>query len=668
MESKQSAKIRIEQLRNEIREHNFNYYVNSTPTISDYEYDMLLKELIELEKNFPEFFDKNSPSVRVGDDTNNKFSQSEHKFPMLSLGNTYSIEDFTDFDSRIKKIIESDFEYCCELKFDGASISLTYENGRLVKAVTRGDGTKGDVVTENVKTIPSIPLVLRGEGFPDFFEIRGEIFMPHKSFLELNKIRNEKGLQLFANPRNAASGSLKLQNSKEVAKRKLDCFLYYIMADELQSNSHYENLQMAKKWGFKISEETRRAKNISEVFDFIKLWDTKRNELEYDIDGIVIKVDSLEQQKILGETAKAPRWAIAYKFKAERAATKLISVDFQVGRTGAVTPVANLEPVQLAGTTVKRSTLHNSDYITAMDLHYNDTVFVEKAGEIIPQVVDVDYTKRQENAHRVEFPHNCPECGSALIRNESEAAYYCPNEQGCPPQIKGKIEHFIGRKAMDIGAGEATVELLFNQGLVNNIADLYDLKFEDIIKLERFAQKSAQNLIESIADSKKVPFERVLFAMGIRYVGETVSKVIAKNLKNIDSIINATEEELTNIDEVGEKIASEVVKFFSDDKNVELVNRLKNAGLQFETEKIEQAGNSLEGKNIIVTGNFGTSQRRKELEQMVEQYGGKKVSSVSAKTDYIVAGDKAGSSKMKKAEELGIKIITEEEFLKMIDN
>lgn len=666
MESKQSAKKRIKELREHIREHNYNYYVKSMPTISDYDFDMMLKELIDLENRFPEFFDENSPTVRVGDDTNKQFEQADHKYPMLSLGNTYNKEEFIEFDNRIKKVIGDDFEYCCELKFDGASISLTYEKGNLTKAVTRGNGARGDVVTNNVKTIKSIPLVLRGDSFPDFFEIRGEIIMPHTSFNELNKKRLKDGVQVFANPRNAASGSLKMQNSRLVAERKLDCFLYYISADNFKIDSHFENLQLAKEWGFKISDNILRTKDINKVFEYIEKWEKHRDELDYDIDGIVIKVDSISQQNELGFTAKAPRWAISYKFKAERASSKLISVDFQVGRTGAVTPVANLEPVQLAGTTVKRSTLHNADYIKMLNLHYNDYIFVEKAGEIIPQVVGVDETKRDRSSELVIFPQICPECGSMLVRRENEAAYYCINENGCPPQIKGKIEHFISRKAMDISAGDATVDLLFSQNLVNNIADLYDLKFEDIVKLERFAEKSAQNLIDSIENSKKVPFERVLFALGIRYVGETISKILAKNFKNIDNIQKATFEQLIEVDEIGDKIAEEVIKYFNDDDNLQLVNRLKATGLNFETEEIEHTTNLLEGKNFVVTGNFGTSQRRKEIEQLVEKNGGKKVSSVSAKTHYLVAGDKAGTSKLEKAEKLGVTIITEEEFLKMI--
>ncbi len=667
MESKESAKNKIFELRNNIREHNYNYYVKSMPTISDFDFDMLLKQLIDLEEKYPEFYDENSPTARVGDDRNKQFVQVKHNFQMLSLGNTYNKQDFIDFDTRVRKTIGDDFEYCCELKFDGASISLTYENGKLLRAVTRGDGSVGDDVTNNVKTIRSVPLVLRGDGFPSFFEIRGEILMPHSSFVEINKIREEEGDQPFANPRNAASGSLKMQNSMLVAERKLDCFLYYFVADDIISDSHYENLMNAKKWGFKISDEMIKASNIEDVFKYIKKWDIERHNLDYDIDGIVVKVDSIEKQKLLGETAKAPRWAISYKFKAERAASKLLSVDFQVGRTGAVTPVANLSPVQLAGTTVKRSTLHNQDFINSLNLHYDDTVFVEKAGEIIPQIVGVDETKRKKEAKKVVFIENCPECGTKLIRKEDEAAFYCPNEIACPPQIKGKIEHFISRKAMNIGGGDATVEQLFNANLVKNVADLYDLKVEDVEKLERFAKKSAKNLIDSINDSKNVPFQRVLYALGIRYVGETVAKILAKNFKNIDNLISASFDDLIEVDEIGDKIAEELINHFQIEENIELIDRLKSAGLQFQIDETDEVPAILQGKNFVVTGNFGTPQRRKEIEQLVEKFGGKKVSSISSKTSYVIAGEKAGSSKLKKAQQLDIQIITEQDFLKMIE-
>ncbi len=666
MESKQNAKKRIEDLRKYIREHNYRYYVLSSPKISDYNFDMLMKELIDLENKYPEFFDENSPSVRVGDDKNEHFEQINHKYPMLSLSNTYSKEELAEFDNRIRKAIGNEFNYCCELKFDGVSINLTYENGKLIRAVTRGDGTRGDIVTNNVRTIYSIPLVLRGKDFPAFFEIRGEIIMPHKSFLQLNKQRQKQGLNIFANPRNAASGSLKMLNSKEVAKRKLDCFMYYIAGEHLKSDSHFSNMQMAKSWGFKISDDIVKAKNIDEVYSFTKKWEQKRLNLDYDIDGVVVKVDSNKQQKLLGQTSKAPRWSIAYKFKAEKAETQIISVDFQVGRTGTITPVANLKPVKLAGTTVKRSTLHNADYIKAMDLHYKDSVFVEKAGEIIPQVVGVDNSKRLKNAEKIKFPNKCPQCGTNLVRNESEAAYICPNSNGCPPQIKGKIEHFISRKAMDIGAGDATVDLLYKNNLVKNIADLYDLKFEQIIKLDRFAEKSAKNLINSIDESKKVPFNRVLYALGIKYIGESVSKILVKHFKNIDNLINASVDDLTQINEIGLKIAQELKKFFDNKTNLEIINRLKNAGLKFQIQTDEQENSILKDKTFVVSGNFGTPQRRKEIESLIEKFGGKKTSSVSKKTDFLIAGQKAGSSKMKKAEKFNINIISENDFLEMI--
>lgn len=666
MGDKQSAKNKIEQLRKSLNDHNYSYYVLAKPQISDYEFDMLMKELIELEKNYPEFFDPNSPSNRVGDDRNQQFSQEKHSFPMLSLSNIYSKEEFNEFDNRIRKIIEDDFLYVCEHKFDGLSISLTYEKGRLIRAVTRGDGTVGDNVTENVKTIKSIPLVLRGDTFPDFFEIRGEVLMPHASFEKINKEREQEGKQLFANPRNAASGSLKMINSEEVAKRGLDAYLYYLSAEKLPSDSHFENLQLAKKWGFKVSDNCIQTPNIDEVIAFIDKWEKERYNLAYDIDGIVVKVDSLNQHEQLGFTSKAPRWATAYKFKPDRELTKLLSVDFQVGRTGAITPVANLEPVQLAGTTVKRSTLHNADYIFSLDLHENDYVYVEKAGEIIPQVVGVEISKRDNNSKKILFIENCPECGTKLQRSQTESAFYCPNSETCPPQIKGKIEHFIARKAMDIGGGEATVELLFNEGKLKNVADLYDLNFDDIVKLERFAKKSAENLLESIEKSKQVPFERVLFALGIRFVGERVSKILAKYFNSIDNISRASFDELVNVDEIGEKIALSIIEYFLDPKNKELIERLKNAGLKLENDEIVEIRDILGGKSFIVTGNFGTSQRRIEIEDLVEKNGGKKVSSISSKTDFVIAGEKAGSSKLKKAEELKIPVISEEDFLKMI--
>ena len=667
MLTKQEAKKRIDYLREIIAEHDYKYYVLAQPEISDYEYDMLMKELIELEKQFPEFADPNSPSQRVGNDHDQRFEQASHTYPMLSLSNTYSPEELLEFDRRVRKGLGTDdYSYVCELKFDGVSINLQYRNGQLYRAITRGDGTKGDVVTENVKTIRAIPLKLRGEGYPDFFEIRGEILMPLKSFERLNREREEEGLQPFANPRNAAAGSLKLQNSSEVAKRGLDCFVYYMAAEKLPSDSHFENLRIARSWGFKVSDHMTKASTMKEVFDFLSFWDKERKNLPYEIDGAVIKVDSIKQQKILGETAKSPRWAIAYKFKAERVKTKLLSVDFQVGRTGAITPVANLEPVQLAGTTVKRASLHNADIIANLDLHYGDYVYVEKGGEIIPKIVGVDKSMRPEGAKPVEFIKTCPACGTPLVRDKAEAIHYCPNKWTCPPQIKGRIEHFVSRDAMDILMGEATVNQLYEQGLVKDVADLYSLKYEDLLKLERFGEKSAQNLIKSIEESKNVPFDRVLYALGIRYVGKTVAKVLAKHFGNIDNLMSATYEQLIAIPEIGETIARSIIDFFAEPRNRELIEKLRKAGVKMESEQ-SQTSDKLAGKIFVVTGNFGTPQRRKEIEELVEKYGGKKASSVSSKTNYIIAGEKPGSSKMKKAEQLGIPVISEEEFLKMIN-
>ena len=665
MPNKENAKNDIFDLREKLRNHNYQYYVLSNSLISDYEYDMMIKKLIDLEKKYPEFNDVNSPSVRIGDDRNKSFEQVKHSFPMLSLGNTYNKEELEEFDQRVKKIIGDNFWYVCELKFDGASISLKYVDGKLVQAATRGDGKQGDNVTENVRTIKSIPLVLQKSDYPKEFEIRGEIFMPHKVFEELNIIREKKGENLFANPRNAASGSLKQQNSRKLAQRKLDCYLYYLESDNLPSNSHYENINNCKKWGFKTSEHIKKAKTISEVLDFINYWETERNNLDYDIDGIVVKVDSLDFQNELGETTKSPRWAISYKFKAERVLTKLLSVDFQVGRTGAVTPVANLEPVQLAGTVVKRASLHNADFISNLDLFYNDFVYVEKGGEIIPKIVGIDKKQRAENAEIVKFIEFCPECKSVLKRAENEAINYCHNSDNCPPQIKGKIEHFISRKAMDIGGGEATVNLLYNNNLIQNFADLYDLTEEQLINLEGFGKKSANNLISSINKSKENPFQKVLYALGIRFVGETISKIIVKHYKSIDKIINAKFEELVEIDEIGDKIAESIVEYFSIDENIALIKRLQSYGLQFESEATESS-NILAGKSFVITGNFGTSARRKELGNIVEQFGGKKRSSISKNTDFVIAGEKAGSSKINKANDLKIPIISESDFLNLL--
>jgi DNA ligase (NAD+) len=668
MMSKDQAKKKINELISELAHHNYNYYVLSQPVISDYNYDMLMKELEALEKEFPEFKNPNSPTKRVGNDLSNDFKQVTHDYPMLSLGNTYNIGELKDFDKRIKNIIgdETPYHYACELKFDGTAISIKYKNGEFFKAVTRGDGTKGDDVTENVRTIRSVPLHLQGKGFPENFEVRGEIIMPHKVFEKLNKEREDIGETPFANPRNAASGTLKMKSSALVARRNLDAFLYYMLGDKLPSDSHFKNLMTLKTWGFKISDHIQICKNIEEVFDYINEWDTKRHKLPYDIDGIVLKVDSLRLQDELGMTGKSPRWAISYKFKAEQAVTKLLSIEYQVGRTGAITPVANLTPVQLAGTTVKRASLHNADIISELDVRIGDMVFVEKGGEIIPKITGVNFEKRTAELPLTIFPNNCPVCGHSLIRAEGEAQHYCPNSYHCPPQIKGKIEHFIGRNAMNINCGEATVNALYNAGFVNNIADLYSLTYEQIFSLEGFKEKSANNLLSSIQESKNVPFERVLFALGIRYAGNIIAKVLAKNLKNIDNIQYASFEELTKIDEIGDKIAESIINWFKDDKNIQILAKLRDAGLRFEIEEEANFNNILNGAKIVISGTFEKFSRE-ELKKMIEQNGGKNVSSVSKNTDYFLGGDKVGPSKTEKVEKFGIKKITEKEFLEMIN-
>jgi DNA ligase (NAD+) len=667
--TKEEAKQRIQGLRNELDKHNYSYYVLSNPVISDFDYDMLMKELEGLEKQFPEFYDEHSPIQRVGNDINLNFNQIEHKYQMLSLGNTYSENELKEFDNRVKKLLEVPYQYVCELKYDGVSISLTYEKGMLKHAVTRGDGSKGDDVTANVKTIRSIPLRLKGTDYPDLFEIRGEIFFPHKVFEQLNQEKIKSGEEPYANPRNTASGTLKLQNSSLVAKRKLDCYLYTVVGEKLPYQFHYQNLMKAKEWGFKVPEYIKLVNSIDEVFDFIKYWDIERNNLPFDIDGIVLKVNSLAQQAELGFTAKVPRWAISYKFKAEKAETRLLSIDFQVGRTGAVTPVANLEPVLLAGTTVKRASLHNADQIALLDVRVNDWVYVEKAGEIIPQIVGVNTARRTPESQQVKFITECPECHALLIRNEGEAAYYCPNENGCPPQITGKIEHFIGRATMNINAGEATADLLFRKGLVHKASDLYKLTKEQLLTLDRFASKSAENLIKSIDESKKVPFSRVLYALGIRFVGETVAKKLASHFKNIDSLIEASFDDLIAVDEIGERIAKSVLDYFDDPRNLEIITGLREAGVQLkqEEDKTKALSDKLVGKSFVVSGSFETPQRRKELEQLVELHGGKKVDSVSASTSFIVAGENMGPSKLGKAQKLNIPIISENDFLKMIE-
>ncbi|MDP4187840.1 MAG: NAD-dependent DNA ligase LigA [Bacteroidota bacterium] len=661
------ARQRIDTLREQINRLNTNYYVLSQPIVSDYEYDVLMNELIKLEKDYPQFKDENSPTQRIGDDSNKEFEQAEHKYQMLSLGNTYSEGEVADFDNRVRKVVGNNVEYVCELKFDGTSISLTYINGRLTQAVTRGDGIRGDIVTANVRTIKCIPLTLNGQDYPEEFEIRGEIIMPRAVFDELNSEREDIGEAPFANPRNAASGTLKMQNSSQVAKRKLDSYLYYLLGEELPYNSHYENLMKAKEWGFKISENIRKCHNIKEIFEYINYWDKARENLPFDIDGVVIKVNSVEQQQALGFTAKNPRWAIAYKFKAEQVTTRLLSVSFQVGRTGAVTPVANLEPVQLAGTVVKRATLHNADQIKILDLHLNDAVYVEKGGEIIPKIVGVDISRRQFNSQPVEFITECPECGTHLVRFEGEAAHYCPNETGCPPQIKGRIEHFISRKAMNIGFAEATVDLLFTQGLVKDVSNIYQLKKAQLVRLERFAEKSAENLIKSINTSKQVPFQRVLFALGIRYVGETVAKRLAEHFQNIDNLAAASFEELVKAEEIGEIIAQSILKYFQDERNRTIVEKLKDAGLQFAIKEndFQPVSDKLKGLSIIISGVF-ENHSREELKQMIEQHGGKNVTSISKNTNYLLAGDKIGPSKLENAQKLGVPLLSEEDFIKMI--
>ena len=666
--NKQEAQQRIELLRKQLNYHNHRYYVLSQPEISDFEYDMQLQELAGLEKKYPEFADANSPTQRVGSDIVKEFEQVEHRFPMLSLGNTYSQEELRDFDTRVKKLIGEDFEYVCELKYDGTAISLHYQNGKLTRAVTRGDGSKGDDVTANVRTIKSIPLELSGSDWPEEFEIRGEIFMPKEGFRKLNEERVKEGEQPFANPRNSASGTLKMQDSTEVAKRPLDCYLYLMAGNQLPTNTHFENLNKARDWGLKVPPYIEQKSSIEEVFQFIEHWDKERDKLPFEIDGIVIKVNSIDLQEELGYTAKSPRWAISYKFKAEQALTKLLSIDYQVGRTGAITPVANLEPVQLAGTTVKRASLHNADQIALHDIRLGDWVYLEKGGEIIPKIVGVEKSKRSADNGPLQYITHCPECGTELIRKEGEAAHYCPNEANCPPQIKGKLEHFVSRKAMNIdGLGEETVELLFDQGLIKNIADLYELTLEQLLPLDRMAEKSANNIIKGIEESKQVPFPKVLFAIGIRYVGETVAKKLTAALGDIDSLMTASLERLVVIDEIGDKIAQSIIDYFTIEENIALIERLKASGLQMMQENQQQEGASqkLAGLAIIISGSF-EKHSRDELKVMIESHGGKNVSSISKKTNYLLAGNKIGPSKLAKAEKLGVPIISEDEFLEKL--
>ena len=660
---------RILQLRKELHEHNYKYYVLNQPEISDQEFDFMMKELQELEVRYEDMFDPNSPTQRVGSDINQEFTQVTHKYPMLSLANTYSQEEVADFYNSVKKGLNGeDFEICCELKYDGLSISLTYEDGKLVRGVTRGDGVHGDDVTANVKTIRSIPLVLKDGDWPKEFEIRGEILMPWNVFERLNQEREAAEEPLFANPRNAASGTLKSQNSALVASRNLDAYLYYLLGDELPGDGHYENLEKAREWGFKISEGMRKVKTLQEIYDFIDYWDTERKNLPVATDGIVLKVNSLRQQRTLGYTAKNPRWAIAYKFKAERACTRLNEVTFQVGRTGAVTPVANMEPVQLAGTTVRRATLNNEDFIRSLDLHIGDYVYVEKGGEIIPKIVGVDIEQRPIIAQPVTFITHCPECGAKLVRYEGEAAYYCPNDAGCPPQIKGRIEHFISRKAMNIDSiGPETVDDFYRHGLVRNVADLYDIEVQQI-NGDGSRQKSAEKIVNGIEASKQVPFERVVFALGIRFVGETTARLLARHFKTIDALAAASLQDLLEVEGVGEVIAKSVMTYFRNPVTMQIVERLRGYGLQMalSEEQMSSATDKLAGKSIVISGVFA-HHSRDEYKQMIEQNGGKNVGSISGKTSFILAGENMGPAKLQKAEKLGIQIVDEETFLKMIE-
>lgn len=664
-----NEKERIMQLRNELHEHNYRYYVLNSPTISDMEFDMMMHELQDLEARHPEMADPTSPTQRVGSDINKEFRQVEHRYPMLSLANTYNEQDVADWYESVSKGLNGEpFDVCCELKYDGLSISLTYTDGRLTQAVTRGDGVRGDDVTDNVKTIRSIPLVLPGKGYPQEFEIRGEILMPWSVFEQLNAEREAAEEPLFANPRNAASGTLKSQNSALVASRHLDAYLYYLLGEELPGDGHYENLMEAARWGFKISQGMRKATSLQEIYDYINHWDTERKTLPVATDGIVLKVNSLRQQRALGYTAKSPRWAIAYKFKAERERTRLTEVTFQVGRTGAVTPVANMEPVQLAGTTVKRATLNNEDFIKSLDLHIGDYVYVEKGGEIIPKIVGVDTEARTPSMEPVRFITNCPECGTRLVRYEGEAAHYCPNDAGCPPQIKGRIEHFISRKAMNIDSlGAETVDEYFRRGLIHNVADLYDIRVEDI-NGGGTREKSARKIVQGIEASKAVPFERVVFALGIRFVGETAAKLLARRFRSMDALAEAGLQQLTDVNGIGEVIAKSVIAYFHDAANREIVERLKAYGLQMAISEEHDAGASdtLAGLSIVISGVF-EHHSRDEYKEMIERNGGKNASSISSKTSFILAGSNMGPAKLQKAEKLGIRIVDEEEFLKMID-
>ncbi len=662
----EKAQLRINELRSLLQQHNYLYYVESKPSISDFEYDLLIKELQTLESTFSQFDDINSPSRRVGSDLNREFESFSHRYPMLSLGNSYNREELIEFDQRVQKAIGEDFSYFCELKYDGVAVTLSYQNGKLTRALTRGDGTRGDDVTHNIRTIRSIPLQLQGDKIPAEFEIRGEVIFPTEGFKRLNSDRELKGEPSFANPRNAASGTLKLQNSSLVAKRPLDCLFYYIPGEQQLFETQDESLKAARSWGFKVPDYNLLAGSLKEVFSFIDHWETARDKLPFDIDGVVIKVDSIQLQQQLGFTAKTPRWAISYKFRAERATSRLLSIDFQVGRTGAVTPVANLEPVQLAGTTVKRASLHNADQIALLDIRLGDHVYVEKGGEIIPKIVGVQKELREPDSTVFHFISTCPECGTGLIREEDEAAHYCPNISGCPPQIKGRIEHFISRKAMDINAAEATIDLLFREGLVKDASDLYKLDANQIKDLERFGEKSAQKLIKSIESSRDTPFPRVLYALGIRYVGETVARKLAEAKLSMERLMEADQDSLEQVDEIGEAIALSLRSYFGEEGNLQLVERLRSAGLQMEMGQSEaMVSNSLSGKSFVISGVF-VQNSREELKNIIEQHGGKYSASISARTDYILAGENMGPSKYQKAQKLGIPIITEEQFLVML--
>ena len=667
----EQAKSEIIRLTKLINHHNHLYYVESLTEISDFEFDGLLRELQDLEAKFPEFAYSNSPTKRVGGDLTKKFETVSHRFPMLSLSNSYSEEEIIEWENRIKKLIDQDIEYVCELKYDGVAIGIRYENGQLKQAVTRGDGEKGEDVTTNVRTIRTIPLSLKAD-FPDDFEIRGEIFMPSSVFEKLNNQRAESGEQLFANPRNTASGTLKMQDSKIVSSRGLDSYLYGVYGNQLSADGHFESVKKAGEWGFKIPSAKDRFieknQSIEGIMNFIHFWDQHRFSLPFEIDGVVIKVNSYRQQQQLGFTAKSPRWAIAYKFKAHRVETELLSVDYQVGRTGAVTPVANLNPVQLGGTTVKRASLHNQDQIEKLDLHIGDRVYVEKGGEIIPKIVGVNVEARKHNLQRIIFPHNCPVCASLLVRKDGEAGHFCTNYKACPPQVKGKIDHFIARKALNIdGLGEETVDLLYENNLVKNVSDLYQLTFDQLLKLDRMAEKSANNLLQGLENSKNIPFERVLFGLGIRFVGETVAKKLAKHFGSVDELIKASHEELIEVDEIGEKIAYSVIEYFSDIESVKLIDDLKKVGLQFQTTKSQSIEGVLTGKTVVVSGVF-SSFSRDEMKELIEQNGGKSGSSISSKTDFLVAGENMGPSKLKKAVDLGVKILSEDEFVKLLNN